>query len=178
MVVAVRPALPEDGPVLRDIERLAGERFRDVGLDPIADNEPFSLDELTRYANAGRSWVATSDTAAGAPVGYLLADIVDSNAHVEQMSVRPDHQGAGVGRALLGAVRAWALAQDMEALTLTTFSDVPWNAPLYRHLGFETLDEAAIGPELRAVRAREAAHGLDPTLRVCMTLVVAAASAR
>lgn len=57
MVVAVRPALPEDGPVLRDIERLAGERFRAVGLDPIADDEPFSLDELTRYANAGRSWV-------------------------------------------------------------------------------------------------------------------------
>ncbi|MDQ2729657.1 MAG: GNAT family N-acetyltransferase [Actinomycetota bacterium] len=178
MVVAVRSAFREDGPVLRDIERLAGERFRAVGLDPIADDEPFSLDELARYANAERSWVATSDSAAAAPVGYLLADVVDGNAHVEQMSVRPDHQGAGVGRALLGAVRAWAVAQDMAALTLTTFADVPWNAPLYRHLGFETLDEAAIGPELRAVRAREAAHGLDPTLRVCMRLVVAAASAR
>lgn len=49
--------------------------------------------------------------------------------------------------------------------------------PLYRHLGFETLDEAAIGPEVRAVRAREVAHGLDLNVRVCMSLVVAVASA-
>jgi len=177
VVVAVRPALPDDGPVLRDIERLAGERFRDVGLDNIADDTALSLDELTRYATLGRAWVATSDKAAGAPVGYLLADVVDSNAHIEQMSVRPDHQGVGVGRALLGVVRAWAVAQDMAALTLTTFAAVPWNAPLYRHLGFELLDEAAIGPELQALRACEAARGLDLKVRVCMSLVVAAASA-
>ncbi len=86
MVVAVRPALPEDGPVLRDIERLAGERFRDVGLNTIADDEPFSLDELTRYANLGRAWVATSDNAAAAPVGYLLADARRGQAAVATRS--------------------------------------------------------------------------------------------
>jgi riboflavin biosynthesis pyrimidine reductase len=32
MSVTVRPARAEDGPVLREIERLAGRRFRDVGL--------------------------------------------------------------------------------------------------------------------------------------------------
>jgi hypothetical protein len=51
---------------------------------------------------------------------------------------------------------------------LTTFSDVPWNAPLYRHLGFRVLDDDDIGPELRARRADEAARGLDPASRVCM----------
>ena len=86
------------------------------------------------------------------------------------VSVRPGHQGAGVGRALLDRVRDWAAATDRPALTLTTFTDVPWNRPLYEHLGFRVLAEAEIGPELQALRATEAAHGLDPATRACMRL--------
>ena len=56
----------------------------------------------------------------------------------------------------------------MPALTLTTFAEVPWNAPYYARCGFTVLDESAIGPDLRAVRAREADHGLDRWPRVCM----------
>lgn len=56
----------------------------------------------------------------------------------------------------------------MPAVTLTTFSDVSWNAPLYRHLGFRVLAEHEIGPQLQAARDAETAHGLDPTRRVCM----------
>jgi GNAT superfamily N-acetyltransferase len=168
---AVRPASPEDGPTLREIERLAGQRFHDVGLAEVADDEPPSVGRLARYATAGRSWVALD--AAGTPVGYVLVDAVDGNAHIEQISVRPDHQGAGVGRALIDRVRAWAAEADMWAVTLTMFTDVPWNAPLYRHLGFRVLAEAEIGPELRAVRDAETAHGLDPASRVCMRLEVA-----
>ncbi len=62
----------------------------------------------------------------------------------------------------------WAADAGLSAITLTTFTDVPWNAPLYRHLGFVDLAEAEVGPELRAVREHEAAQGLDPTTRVCM----------
>jgi hypothetical protein len=56
----------------------------------------------------------------------------------------------------------------LSAITLTTFKDVPWNAPLYRHLGFRTLRDDEIGPELRALRDEETAHGLDAAKRVCM----------
>lgn len=45
---------------------------------------------------------------------------------------------------------------------------MPWNAPLCRHLGFRSLAEHEFGPGLRAIRYEEAAHGLDPTKRVCM----------
>lgn len=162
----VRPARPEDGEALRRIERLAGERFREVGLSAVADDEPPSLAVLAGYAADHRGWVATD--AAGAPIGYVLVDVVDGCAHVEQISVRPDHQGAGVGRALLERVRAWAAETGRPALTLTTFADVPWNRPLYEHLGFRVLGDTEIGPELRALLGVEAAHGLDPTTRVCM----------
>jgi GNAT superfamily N-acetyltransferase len=168
MSVAVRPPSTDELPALRTIERLAGERFRDLGLPEVADDEPWSLDLLARYARDGRCWVAVDDAAG--PIGYVLVDSIDGNAHVEQVSVRPDHQGSGVGRALIERVCAWAREGGMPAVTLTTFSDVAWNAPLYRHLGFRALREDEIGPELRAVRDEETAHGLDPTRRVCMRL--------
>jgi predicted N-acetyltransferase YhbS len=82
------------------------------------------------------------------------------------VSVRPDYQGVGVGRALIEWVVAWAAQAGMPAVTLTTFVDVPWNAPLYRRLGFRGLAEYEIGPELRAIQETEAAHGLDPATRV------------
>jgi GNAT superfamily N-acetyltransferase len=152
--------------MLREIERLAGDRFRDVGLADVADHEPASLEELAAYAADGRSWVAVDN--AGATIGYVLVDLVDGNAHIEQVSVVPERQGSGVGRALMDTVRAWAAGCGRPAVTLTTFAEVPWNAPLYRHLGYRVLGEHEIGPELRAVRDLEAAHGLDPAARVCM----------
>jgi GNAT superfamily N-acetyltransferase len=166
MSVVIRPPSTVELPALRTIERLAGERFRGVGLPEVADDEPPSRDALSRYADQGRCWVAV-DGAAG-PIGYVLVDAVDGNAHVEQVSVHPDHQGRGVGRALMERVYEWAGAAGMPAVTLTTFADVPWNAPLYRHLGFRVLRDEELGPELRAIRDRETAHGLDPARRVCM----------
>jgi GNAT superfamily N-acetyltransferase len=171
--MTIRAARVEDGPVLQEIERRAGERFRDAGLDAVADDGPAPLGVLAAYAAAGRAWVAVD--AGSHPVGYVLVDEVDGNAHVEQVSVVPDHQGRGVGRALVDHVRAWAVATGMPAVTLTTFTDVAWNAPLYRHLGFRVLADHEIGPGLRRRFEAEAASGLDPALRVCMG---AAATAR
>jgi hypothetical protein len=51
---------------------------------------------------------------------------------------------------------------------LTTFSDVPWNRPLYEHLGFVVLAPEAVGPELQAVIQRESDGGPDHAPRVCM----------
>ncbi len=166
VVIAVRPSRTEDGCALREIERAAGERFREVGLPDVADDEPLSVEALARYAMEGRSWVAVDDS--GNPIGYVIVDVIDENAHVEQVSVLPDHQGTGTGRALFERVRAWAEVTERAAVTLTTFSDVPWNAPFYRHLGFRSLSDDELGPELRAVRDAETANGLDPGTRVCM----------
>jgi len=164
--LGIRPARRADGEALLEIERLAGARFREVGMPEIADDGPGSVDELANYAVDGRSWVAVDD--AGTPVGYVLVDVIDGNAHIEQLSVAPAAQGTGIGQALLDHVATWARRRGASALTLTTFRDVPWNAPLYEHLGFRVLTEPDLGPELRALRDTEAAHGLDPTTRVCM----------
>jgi GNAT superfamily N-acetyltransferase len=166
----IRAATAADGPVLQEIEIAAGARFATVGLPEIAAHDPFSIEELDAYVAAGRSWVATR--ADGAVVGYAVADVLDGNAHLEQVSVRPDAQGAGTGRALVDAVADWARAEGHPAVTLTTFVDVAWNAPLYEHLGFRTLAASEIGPELARRRDEEAALGLDPERRVCMRRAV------
>jgi hypothetical protein len=53
-------------------------------------------------------------------------------------------------------------------VTLTTFADVPWNAPYYRRLGFADVPPGAQGPGLRRLRAHEAEVGLDRWPRVAM----------
>jgi GNAT superfamily N-acetyltransferase len=164
--IQIRSADPDDGPVLRQIERLAGDRYRSIGLAGVADDEPLSLEVLADYATTGRGWVAVDE--ADHPIGYVVVDVSDGAAHIEQISVRPDSQGIGVGRALINRVAAWAMQTTRPTITLTTFIDVPWNGPLYAHLGFVVLPDATIGPDLRALQAAEAAQGLDPGRRVAM----------
>lgn len=165
----IRASRPVDGPALREIERLAGEAFRAIGMATIADDEPPSEDTLATYAIDGRSWVAVDGTGGGGkPVAYVLVDAVDGNAHVAQLSVLPEAQGQGVGRALLEQVRAWAVRSGYRGITLTTFSGVPWNRPLYEHLGFVVLAPEVVGPELQAVVERESDCGHHHAPRVCM----------
>lgn len=162
----MRPARPGDGESLQRIEVAAGAAFAGVGLSDIAAAEPPSTDHLATYALAGRSWVAAD--AQENVVAYVIVDVIDACAHVEQISVHPDCQGRGVGRRLLDEVERWAVGRGLAALTLTTFADVSWNAPLYAHLGFVALSEQDLGPGLTALREEEARHGLDPAVRICM----------
>ncbi|GGX22904.1 GCN5 family N-acetyltransferase [Streptomyces malachitofuscus] len=167
----IRPAAPGELPALQDIERAAGAPFRDVGMPDVADDEPPAPDVLERYRRAGRCWVAAGEED-DRPVAYLIAEPVDGALHVEQISVHPDAARRGVGRALLAHAAVRAREEGLTALTLTTFADVPWNAPYYARLGFRTLGEPELTPGLRRIRAEEAAHGLDRWPRVCMRVDV------
>ncbi|MGA8519999.1 MAG: GNAT family N-acetyltransferase [Pseudonocardiaceae bacterium] len=170
----IRLARTDELPALREVERAAGAPFRDVGMDAIADEEPPSVDELAAFQQDSRAWVATDNI--DQPVGYVLVDVVDGAAHVEQISVIPSHARRGLGRTLLETVVRWAEQQGLEAVTLTTFSDVPWNAPYYRRLGFHPLAEAEVSEGLRRIREQEVARGLDAWPRVSMRRSVASPS--
>ncbi|MFF5372659.1 GNAT family N-acetyltransferase [Streptomyces sp. NPDC013187] len=162
----IRPATPAELPALQDVERAAGAPFRDLGMPEIADDAPPALDTLEHYRRAGRCWVAADER--GRPAAYLLAEPVDGALHVEQVSVHPRAARRGVGRALLDHAADHAREEGLTALTLTTFTEVPWNAPYYARLGFRPLPEADLTPGLRAIRATEAELGLDRWSRVCM----------
>lgn len=162
----IRAAGADDLPTLQDIERAAGRCFRDIGMPQVADDEPLPVDVLAEYQRAGRAWVAVTST--DHAVAYLISDLVDGNVHIEQVSVRPGHARRRIGRSLIDRTAVEAADAGVQALTLTAFRDVPWNAPYYARCGFHPLDERDLTPGLRAIRAREAAHGMDRWPRICM----------
>ncbi|GAA2578795.1 GNAT family N-acetyltransferase [Winogradskya consettensis] len=157
--------------LIRAIEVRAGTLFHAVGKSDIAEHPVPAAEELARFVRSEMSWVAVGDD--DAPVGFVLVDVVDGLAHVEQVSIDPPYARRGIGSALIDHVGSWAAGRGMEALTLTTFRDVPWNGPYYARLGFKELGDAERGPELTELMADEARHGLDPAERVAMRREVA-----
>jgi GNAT superfamily N-acetyltransferase len=151
--VTIRAAGPADLPLLVEIERRAGRVYAEHGLPEIAADDPGTAEELEPYRAAGAAWVAADK--GDLPVAYILTAEIDDGAHIEQVSVDPDHAGHGIGAALIDHVAAVAAAAGLRALTLTTFRDIPWNAPYYARLGFVELPEAGWGPQLRALVALE-----------------------
>jgi GNAT superfamily N-acetyltransferase len=162
----IKAARSGDLAVMQDIERAAGSWFREVGMPEIADDEPLPLDELGRYLREDRAWVAADE--ADVPVAYLIADIVDGHMHIEQVSVHPRAARRKIGAMLLEHAAANAAASGIGALTLTTFTEVPWNAPYYARCGFRVLADSELSPGMRAIRDREIAHGLHRWPRVYM----------
>jgi len=85
----------------------------------------------------------------------------------------PEHARRGLGRALLGAVVAWAEQRGFPSVTLTTFRHLPWNAPFYAAQGFRALPDQHLPAGLARLLAAEAEAGLDPSKRVAMRLDLA-----
>jgi hypothetical protein len=56
----------------------------------------------------------------------------------------------------------------LDGLSLSTFREVPWNAPYYRRLGFVDVADEALTPGMRAIREEHLARGLDEDARVFM----------
>ncbi|MEV0250982.1 GNAT family N-acetyltransferase [Nocardia sp. NPDC050712] len=162
----IRQASESDLPVLQDIERAAGKPFAGIGMQAVADDDPPTLATLREFQRAGRAWVLPDDT--DHPIAYLVLGLVDGNAHIDQVSVDPDHAGHRIGKGLIDHAVRWAKDQDLQAITLTTFTEVPWNGPYYERLGFHYLAPGAETPGLRELRAAESTHGLDRWPRACM----------
>jgi GNAT superfamily N-acetyltransferase len=163
VAVSVRQARLEDVGRLQAIQLAAGDAFRDVGMPAVADSPPLPAESLSGYRREGRAWVAADEY--DEPVGFVVADVVDQRAHIEQVSVHPAHAGQRIGAMLLDHVAAWADEQGLTGLTLITFRGVPWNAPYYERLGFRELADAEVTPGLTA---RKAAEGGYLAARVCM----------
>jgi predicted N-acetyltransferase YhbS/multimeric flavodoxin WrbA len=172
----IRLARQEDLGLLNGIERAAAARFHQIGLDFVAEMEPLSLDLLQVQQEKGQLWVAVDPT--GAAVGFAVAVTVDGVAHLEEVSVRPDHGRRGLGARLVRMVCDWARESGYPAVTLSTFRDVPWNAPFYARLGFQEMTEEELGPGLRAVQAHEMEDGFAMQTRVCMRKALHAHSRR
>jgi GNAT superfamily N-acetyltransferase len=162
----IRNARTSDFDAIIEIELAAGEAFRGIGMDAIADDPPPSPKRLAEFMRSGVGWVEPDGS--DHPVAYLLLEQIDDRAHIEQVSVHPDSAHRGVGAALIETASAWSIGLQLRGLSLTTFVDVPWNAPYYIRLGFTVLPERDWTNGIRARVVAETAHGLTTWPRVVM----------
>ncbi|WP_217630357.1 GNAT family N-acetyltransferase [Nocardioides exalbidus] len=128
----VRPARARDLPLLAAIEDSGVPMFEavlgDLAGDPLSSPAPSGAE---RDAEPGFILVA------GDPVvGFAHVRFLESHAHLQQISVHPDHGRRGLGAALLEAAAERATLKGHGSLTLTTYADLPWNAPWYARHGF------------------------------------------
>jgi len=154
---AVRPARARDLPLLAGIEDSGLSMFEDVLGD-------LTGDPLASPAVSGRDRANEPGfiLVAGDPaVGFAHVRDLESHAHLDQISVHPDHARRGVGAALLEAAAERATLKGHGSLTLTTYADIAWNAPFYARHGFVEVgdDEPRTGTQL-AISDAEARLGL------------------
>lgn len=161
----VRPATADDAAAIIDVILDAGSMFRSIGMDAVSDNPPPTVEDIADQIKTGKAWVATS---AGDVIGCILVHVVDGDAHIDQVSTARAHAGRGIGRRLIEQAETWARSVGHQQVTLTTFTEVAWNAPYYRSLGYHSIAEDMLGAELAGVRAEEARLGLDDWGRCTM----------
>jgi GNAT superfamily N-acetyltransferase len=142
-VVDIRAARPDELALLPPLEAAADTLFAPLDIGPLPG--PGSPADF-----AGALVVLV---AGDPPQGLARIDALADGAHLEQLSVHPDHGRRGAGRALLRAAVDWATAQGYDELTLATYRDVAWNGPFYASEGF-----VEVGP----VDEWYAARGLPP----------------
>ena len=162
----IRPARASDRRLLASIEADADQRFVDVGYAFCREFECLALEDVERALAERLLWVAEVD---GVLSGFACGWRLGRAAHLGELAVVRAAGGRGVGRALLQAFEVGARGLALDAVTLTTYRDVSWNAPWYARQGYRPLARDAWTPELAALVAREHALGLDRAPRVLMT---------
>ncbi|MGE4371494.1 MAG: GNAT family N-acetyltransferase [Xanthobacter sp.] len=170
-MLLIRHATAHDVSRLPAIEHSAGQIFRSLpDLAWIADDDVQSeqrhLELIALGRQKGLALIAEDDT--GQPVAFLNGEVAADGLHLWQMAVHPTVQRRRIGQRLLGRAADHAEALGLDALTLTTFRHVAWNAPYYQRLGFTLIAPAALNARLRAILEAEARAGLPASRRCAM----------
>lgn len=145
--------------------RVAGWRAAYAGLLPASFLERMSAEEnaerlrgrLDRAAGSGADLVAVDGT--GAVAGWACVGPAHRGGELYALYVRPDRIGTGVGRALLDAAHAHALAHGLDPLRLWVLAGNTRARRFYERAGYvadgavrsEDYDQVAV-PEVRYCR--------------------------
>jgi GNAT superfamily N-acetyltransferase len=161
----IRPASAADRAVVRRIERTAAQRFAALGLHEITHGTGLSDELVQMFLRRGGLFLMLHGVR---PVGFVATCVLDGAGHVAEVDVVPKHAGQRLGSRLIDAAAEWSVARGCRLLTLTTYRDVPWNAPYYARLGFRECALESLGAEHRNVWEGQRAMGLSMERRLLM----------
>lgn len=164
--VTFRFAALHDACAIREIEFEAGQRFVSVDMAGIADAAPMKRELVERKIAAGEIIVAVQ--AGDICVGFVMFEPQPARIYIQELDVLTRHAGQRIGAALIGQVAQLARERQLKHLVLSTYREVPWNAPYYRRLGFRDIDLAELDAALVERRNAHIARGLDESKRVFM----------
>ncbi|WP_433478537.1 GNAT family N-acetyltransferase [Spirillospora sp. CA-142024] len=158
MEYAIRVAGAGDLAGLAAIENSGDPMFGEIGI--VFPPGPTVVEQMI---GKGAEILVAGDP----PVGFAAVEEVDGAVHLEQISVRGDLVGRGIGARLLDEVKARAAAAGSSGVSLLTFRDVPWNGPWYARHGFAELPEERWGTGIRSywdAEIKDGLHELGPRL--------------
>jgi GNAT superfamily N-acetyltransferase len=161
-------AKPEHLAALPRIERTAAEIFPEGMIPDEVKDYVLTLEDFEKALAKNQLWIAV--TLDNNPVGFAMVLAKDKSAMLAELDVDPEHQRKGLGRNLVQTVINWAREKGYDHLTLTTFSNVPWNAPFYEKMGFRRLLRAELSVDLIAALAKEAELGLKNRIAMLIEL--------
>ena len=168
MTYNIRKTQQYDLKYLQTVERLAGNAFRTLPeLAWLADDSVTSIDEHKHIFAHGFSWVAF-ETTSQVIAGFILAEIIEGDFYIKEVSVSEAYQKKGIGSKLFAIALESAKSLGVTTATLTTFKDVPWNAPYYERLGFVILTKDNLPNYLQITLQEETRAGLPSDLRCAM----------
>lgn len=107
----------------------------------IADADLRVLREALHHPGPETSILVAEDTP-GSVTGFIFATTRQDyftgrpHAHIEVLTVRPEAQGRGVARALVGAVEEWARSRGQASVTLNVFARNERARTVYERLGY------------------------------------------
>jgi GNAT superfamily N-acetyltransferase len=163
----VRPATADDVALLPQLESHARTvLYGMAGLGAVAELPPSPPERLMR----GPCWVAISNS--GKALGFALADRINGDALLETLAILPEFSRGGLGRALVNAVREWARSQSANGLLVSTYRDIPWDAPFYARLGFAEVPHRQWTRHMHHLQRQATAAGHDPARRLWMRLTL------
>lgn len=114
------------------LDHRAAQRFKDYGFPYLAE-QPMDR-ELWRDNFGGKDiWVVACDDK---PVGYAVGMDLGELYWLREVSVDPAHGQKGIGTVLVSKVIERAKWAFHSAIGLSTFRNIPFNAPFYVRLGF------------------------------------------
>lgn len=163
----IRRGQSSDIPLLRRVELSAGNRYRAVGLDLVAESKIVDPKRLESMADANHLWVAVDKYG---PIGFLCGEELDGNFHIVEISVSHEYQGRGIGKGLMTTMLEQITHErSYKSVTLTTYRSLSWNGPWYSRMGFGEVHPRLLGAAYDFIlETEEAQHGFDKQERCLM----------
>lgn len=143
--LSIRTAESADVPLLKQCIESAYSVYKDniPDLPNVSDGLSSSM--------VGKSvWVAELK---GMVVGVMILKPTSDFLILENVAVRPEASGSGVGKALISKAEAECVRLELSEIRLSTHTDMVGNINLYKHLGWRVL--SVEGTKVRMTKSSE-----------------------